>query len=73
MSEYTFRKYWPDLSLLRSGITLHIYSGESIPVSGTVDVCVKHCDQDITLPLLVVVVEGGRAQPPLLDGIGCAS
>ena len=58
ISECTLREHWPDLKLSPSRITLHSYSGESIPVLGTVDVVVKYVDQTATLPLLVVKGEG---------------
>ena len=37
-----------------SNVRLHSYSGESIPVVGTVNVVVKYGTQTATLPLLVV-------------------
>ena len=37
-----------------SSVRLHSYSGESIPVVGTVNVVVKYGTQTATLPLLVV-------------------
>ena len=37
-----------------SSVRLHSYSGESIPVVGTVNVVVKYGNQTATLPLLVV-------------------
>ncbi len=58
VSERTFRDFWPELTLSPSGITLHSYSGESIPVVGTVEVRVKYRDQEAILPLLVVKGEG---------------
>ena len=58
ISERTLQQHWPDLKLSPSQITLHSYSGESIPVLGTVDVVVKYVDQTATLPLLVVKREG---------------
>jgi len=64
VSECTFRDHFPELNLSPSGITLHSYSGESIPVIGTVDVLVKCSSQEATLPLLVVK---GRDQAFLVD------
>ena len=58
VSEHTFRECWPELGLVSSAVTLHSYSGEAIPVLGTVDVVVRHNDQEATLPLLVVKGEG---------------
>ena len=53
------------LTTTPSKVKLHSYSGESIPVLGTVDVCVKYGDQTAILPLLVV----RGAAPSLL--VGC--
>ena len=58
MSEQTFHNQWPIATLATSTITLHSYSGESIPVLGTVDVRVKYGGQEVTLPLLIVKGEG---------------
>lgn len=58
LSECTLREQWPELTVLPSRIKLHSYSGEAIPVLGTVDVVVKYGDQTATLPLLVVKGEG---------------
>ena len=32
-----------------TGVTLHSYSGESIPIVGTVDICVKYNGQEVVL------------------------
>ncbi len=58
VSEHTFWDCWPKLNLAPSGITLHSYPGESIPVMGTVKVSVEYGGQETTLPLLVVRGEG---------------
>ena len=58
VSERTFQENWPTLNLSHTGIKLHSYSGESIPVVGTADVTVKYGSQVATLPLLVVKGEG---------------
>ncbi len=58
MSEQIFRNQWPTATLATSTVTLHSYSGESIPVLGTVDVLVKYGGHEVTLPLLVVKGEG---------------
>ena len=58
VSECTLCDSWPYLKLSPSRITLHSYSGESIPVLGTVDVIVEYSGQTATLPLLVVKGEG---------------
>ena len=46
------------MTVLPSQVKLHSYSGEAIPVLGTVDVVVKYGVQIATLPLLVVKGEG---------------
>lgn len=58
VSERTLQESWPELTPLPSRVTLHSYSGESIPVLGTIDVVVQYDDQTATLPLLVVKGEG---------------
>ena len=42
VSEHTLREQWPELIVLPSRVKLHSYSGEAIPVLGTVDVVVKY-------------------------------
>ena len=66
VSECTLHEQWPKLTVLPSQVKLHSYSGETIPVSGTVDLVVKYGDQIATLPLSVVKGEG----PSLWAGIG---
>lgn len=66
VSECTLHEQWPKLTVLPSRVKLHSYSGETIPVSGTVDLVVKYGDQIATLPLSVVKGEG----PSLWAGIG---
>ena len=58
VSERTLRENWPTVNLSHTGIKLHSYSGESVPVVGTADVSVKYGSQIATLPLLVVKGEG---------------
>ena len=58
VSEGTFKESWPTTKLTHTGIKLHSYSGESVPVVGTADVRVKYGDQVLTLPILVVKGEG---------------
>ena len=41
VSEQEFWDTWPEREVSRTDITLHSYSGESIPIVGTGDVCVK--------------------------------
>ena len=50
VSEGTFKESWPTTKLTHTGIKLHSYSGESVPVVGTADVTVKYGDQVLTLP-----------------------
>ena len=42
VSEGTFKESWPTTKLSHTGIKLHSYSGESVPVVGTADVTVKY-------------------------------
>ena len=42
LSERTICEQWPELTVLPSQVKLHSYSGEAIPVLGTVDVVVKY-------------------------------
>ncbi len=41
MSEEEFQNLWPERPLSPSDLTLHSYSGECIPVVGSVDVIVN--------------------------------
>lgn len=54
VSERTLHDLWPDICVTPSKVKLHSYSGESIPVLGTVDVLVKYGHQSVSLPLQVV-------------------
>ncbi len=38
MSKQEFRNLWPERPLVATDVTLHSYSGECIPVVGSVDV-----------------------------------
>ena len=58
VSEQEFRDTWPEREVSTTDITLHSYSGESIPIVGTVDVCVKCNRQDAVLPLVVIIGVG---------------
>ena len=58
VSERTFQEYWPSMALSPTGVKLHSYSGESVPVVGTAQVNVKYQGQVATLPLIVVKGEG---------------
>ena len=58
MSDQTLQQNWPEVQVSPTGITLHSYSGESIPVLGCVDVNVKYGGQEANLPLVVVKGEG---------------
>ena len=53
MSETTFREYWPQRELVPSEVRLSSYSGESIPVLGSVDVKVTYKCQSFTIPLVI--------------------
>ena len=54
MSEQEFLNLWPERSAVATDVTLHSYSGECIPVVGSVDVCVSYKGQKITLPIVIV-------------------
>ena len=58
MSEITFRELWPQRTLSSSEVRLSSYSGESIPVLGSVDVKVTYKCQSFTVPLVVVKGSG---------------
>ena len=58
VSERTLRDNLPDLKLSPSEISLRSYSGESIPVLGSVNVTVKYSNQEASLPLIVVKGDG---------------
>ena len=54
ISEMTFKEWWPDRSVSATTVTLCSYSGETIPVLGSVDTEVRYKDQRACLTLLVV-------------------
>ena len=58
VSEATYREKWPDKPLEQSSKKLYSYSGEAIPVLGSMTVGVTYKSQVATLPLLVVKGEG---------------
>jgi len=58
MSETTFRELWPQKNLDSSEVKLSSYSGESIPVVGSVQVKVKYKSQEFTVPLIIVKGSG---------------
>ena len=58
MSETTFREHWPQRSLSSTQVRLCSYSGEAIPVLGSVDVNVTYKSQSVTVPLIVVKGSG---------------
>ena len=58
VSEATYREKWPSKTLEQSSKKLYSYSGEAIPVIGSMTVCVTYKSQVATLPLLVVKGEG---------------
>ena len=58
MSEVSFRELWPSCKLSKADLRLRTYSGEPIPVLGTLSVNVKYKDQVYREPLLVVKGDG---------------
>ena len=58
MSEVSFRQLWPSRKLSKAGLRLCTYSGEPIPVLGTLTVNVKYKEQVYKEPLLVVKGDG---------------
>ena len=58
MPETTFREHWPQRNLSSSQVRLCSYSGEPIPVLGSVDVNVTYKSQSIKVPLIVVKGSG---------------
>ena len=69
VSEATFEKLWKEKpALAPSQVRLCSYSGEPIPVIGSVEVNVAYKQQSARLPLLVVLGDG-----PSLLGRNCLS
>jgi len=58
VSETIFRRLWPSRPLQPTTVQLKTYSGELLPVLGTVQVHVSHGNQTANLPLLVVQTDG---------------
>ena len=58
ISEETYKKSFPDVSLQELTVKLKSYSGEDIPVIGQMEVLVKYNHQEGNLPLLVVKGNG---------------
>ena len=61
ISEATYRSLWPPESappLKPSPIKLRTYSGEDLPVKGSISVLVQYQDQETSLPLTVVAGNG---------------
>ena len=58
VSEATFNALWPDRCPETANVRLCSYSGEAIPVLGSVDVSVKYKGQVAQLPLVVVKGDG---------------
>ena len=58
MSETTLREHWPQRTLSSSEVRLSSYSGESIPLLGSVDVKVTYKCQSFTVPLIMVKGSG---------------
>ena len=58
MPETTFRELWPQRNLDSSEVRLSSYSGESIPVMGSVQMKVKYKCQEFTVSLIIVKGSG---------------
>ena len=58
MSEVSFRELWPSRKLSKADLRLCTYSGEPIPVLGTLTANVKYKEQVYREPLLVVKGDG---------------
>ena len=61
ISEATYRSLWPPESappLKPSPIKLRTYSGEDLPVKGSISVLVQYQDQETSLPVTVVAGNG---------------
>ena len=56
--EASYKEFWPDKALESSSSKLCSYSGDSIPVLGSLDVSIQYKDQITNLPLLVVEGSG---------------
>ena len=54
----SFNKLWLNRKLNETNKVLHTYTGETIKPKGTVEVWVKHKDESVKLPLLVVEGSG---------------
>lgn len=63
MSELSYKEFLSHLLLSKTSVQLLTYSGERIPLLGSVDVPVQYEKQNVTLPL--VIVKGER---PALRG-----
>ena len=71
ISEETYKKSFPDVSLQESTVKLKSYSGEDIPVIGQMEVLVKYNRQEGNLPLLGRGVGTGPADPAVAGPIFC--
>ena len=58
VSEATFKELWPDRSPESTRVRLCSYSGEAIPVLGSIDVNINYNGQEAQLPLVVVQGQG---------------
>ena len=58
ITEKTWRKVFPNLSLDKSTVRLRTYTGESLHILGQKDVLAEYNDQKRTLPLVVVAGDG---------------
>ena len=53
VSKATYKEKWPNKTLEQCSKKVYSYSGEAIPVIGSMTVCVSYKSQMATLPLLV--------------------
>ena len=58
ISEETYSSIFSTSELQHSDVKIHTYSGEYLPVLGSLDVAVRHNGQEAVLPLIVVKVKG---------------
>lgn len=65
MPKSVFQRKFPHLMVKKETLPLRTYSGELVPVVGSVDMRIKHCNLTDMLPVLIVD-DGGRELPCLL-------
>jgi len=64
ITQKSYKAKFPNLKLHKSEILLKTYTGEPLRVYSEAEVDLKYNDQEVSLPLVVPVVEGNG--PPLL-------